>query len=100
MLLRRLSPHGMMKRKPKISRNSFGRLADLSYPNQQGEIALRNLAAGQYQITSRLFAKYWYLRSINLPAPIRSGVATPPSSKPVDAVANWITLRSGERLPD
>jgi hypothetical protein len=61
-----------------------------AYANQQGEISLRNLAAGQYQIISRLFANYWYLRSITVPA-------TQPG-KQTDAVANWVTLRSGVRL--
>ncbi|PWT92620.1 MAG: hypothetical protein C5B55_06030 [Blastocatellia bacterium] len=69
-----------------------------AYPNQQGEIALRNLAAGQYQIISRLFAKYWYLRSITLPASTGSGTGNPQSSKQTDAVANWINVRSGDRL--
>jgi hypothetical protein len=61
-----------------------------AHASQQGEISLRNLAAGQYQIISRLFANYWYLRSITVPA-------TQPG-KQSDAVANWVTLRSGVRL--
>jgi hypothetical protein len=63
------------------------------YPNEHGDLTLRNLAPGQYQIVTRLFAKYWYLQSITLPASTASG-----ATKSIDAVANWTTLRQGERL--
>jgi hypothetical protein len=66
------------------------------YPNEHGDLTLRNLAPGQYQIVTRLFAKYWYLQSITLPASTASGSTQP--SKSVDAVANWTTLRQGERV--
>lgn len=65
-------------------------------PNQQGQFTLRNLAAGQYQILARQFAKYWYLQSISLPAP--TGPNQTPINRTQDAVLNWITLRSGEQL--
>ena len=65
-------------------------------PNQHGEFTLRNLAAGQYQIVARQFAKYWYLQSISLPA---AGDPNPtPINRAQDAVLNWITLRPGEQL--
>lgn len=72
------------------------------YPTAQGDVTLRNLAAGQYQIIARQFAKYWYLRSITLPAP--PGVATKTNqssgalSAPTDRLLTWTTLRPGERL--
>ena len=68
-----------------------------SYPNPQGEISLRNLAAGQYQMIARQFAKYWYLDSISLPAEPRT---TKPgeSNGQRDAVLNWTTLKAGDRL--
>jgi hypothetical protein len=72
------------------------------YPNAQGDVTLRNLVAGQYQIIARQFAKYWYLRSITLPAP--PGTATKPNQpngapgNRGDRVLNWTTVRSGERL--
>ena len=69
-----------------------------AYPNEAGEVTLRNLAAGQYQILTRLFAKYWYLRSITLPASTASAPESGPSSKAIDAVSNWATLRQGVRL--
>jgi hypothetical protein len=65
-------------------------------PNQQGEFTLRNLAAGQYQIVARQFAKYWYVQSISLPV---SGDPNPTSiNRRQDAVLNWTTLQPGERL--
>ena len=75
------------------------------YPTDQGDVTLQNLVAGQYQIIARQFAKYWYLRSITLPA--SPGAATKPNqssrtpSAPNasrDLVLNWTTVRSGERL--
>ncbi len=65
------------------------------FPDQKGEITLRDLAAGQYQMVSRIAAKDWYLKSITLPP---ATGATPSSSKQTDAVANWITVRLGDRL--
>jgi hypothetical protein len=65
-------------------------------PNQQGEFTLRNLAAGQYQIIARQFAKYWYLQSIALPTP---GEPNPTAiNRRQDAALNWTTLRPGERI--
>jgi Carboxypeptidase regulatory-like domain len=69
-----------------------------SYPNEQGEIELRNLAPGQYQIITRLFAKYWYLKSITLPSTTTTGTKSPQVNRLYDAVANWATLKPGERL--
>ena len=68
------------------------------YPSDQGDISLRNLAPGQYQIITRLFAKYWYLRSITLPASTMAGSNTVQTSRTNDAVSNWITLRQDDRL--
>ena len=69
------------------------------YPTAQGDVTLRNLAAGQYQIIARQFAKYWYLRSITLPVP-PSAAPKPNQSKSAltDRVLNWTTLRPGELL--
>jgi hypothetical protein len=67
-----------------------------TFPNQQGELSLRNLAAGQYQLVARQFAKYWYVQSISLPAP--TSVTAKQINRPQDAVLNWITLRPGDRL--
>ena len=68
-----------------------------AYPNDKGEITLRNLAAGQYQIISRLFAKYWYLRSITLASAGNAGTGGQPN-RSLDVVSNWTTVRPGDRL--
>lgn len=67
-----------------------------TFPNQQGDITLRNLAAGQYQLVARQFAKYWYLKSIFLPAPTTA--TSRQIDRTQDAVQNWITLRSGDHF--
>jgi hypothetical protein len=67
-------------------------------PNGDGDVTLRNLAAGQYQIIARQFAKYWYLRSITLPpspgAPTHPGSSGGPGGR--DAEPIWLNLRAGE----
>jgi len=68
-----------------------------SYPNLQGDVSLRNLAAGQYQIIARQFAKYWYLNSITLPV-VRSATKPGEANSSQDAVSNWTNLKPGERL--
>lgn len=67
-----------------------------TFPNQQGDITLRNLAAGQYQLVARQFAKYWYVQSISLPAP--TAATSKAINRTQDAVLNWITVRPGDRL--
>jgi hypothetical protein len=67
-------------------------------PDQSGDFALRNLAAGQFNLQARFYAKYWYLRSImrQVPGamPARGGVA----NRQTDAARNGISLKSGERI--
>ena len=68
-----------------------------SYPNLQGDVSLRNLAAGQYQIIARQFAKYWYLHSITLPV-VRTATKPAEANSSQDVVSNWTNLKPGERL--
>jgi len=44
-------------------------------PDKNGDFAFRSLAAGQYALGTRFFARYWYLRSIEResPAPTTTG---------------------------
>jgi len=69
-----------------------------SLPDQSGDFTLRNLAAGPFNLQVRLFAKYWFLRSIvrQVPGapPPRGGAA----NRPNDAARNGINLKSGERV--
>jgi hypothetical protein len=69
-----------------------------STPGKSGEFALRNLAAGQFKLSVRFFAKYWYLRSIVReipgPPPPRTGL----TNRQTDLARNGINLKFGERL--
>lgn len=55
-----------------------------------GGFQLRNLAAGQYHFNLRTFAKYWYLRSVTLPA------AKDPVTS--DLTRNLLNLKAGDRV--
>jgi hypothetical protein len=74
--------------------NSFAQ----SSPDKSGDFVLRNLGPGQFGLSVRFFAKYWYLRSIarDIPAaPLaRSGVA----SRQTDVARNGVRLKFGERV--
>jgi len=67
-------------------------------PDKQGDFTLRNLVPGQYRFNTRVFAKYWYLRSISLPS-VASAGKNIPANRSVDAARNWTTVKSGERIP-
>ncbi len=69
-------------------------------PNQSGDFLLHNLAPGQYNLNTRFFAKYWYLRSIARDAPAtRPSVAKAGAvSPPTDAARNGLVLKIGERI--
>jgi hypothetical protein len=66
-------------------------------PDKSGDFNLRNLAAGQFNLQVRFFAKYWYLRSIvrQVPGalPARGGVG----NRQGDTARNGISLKFGER---
>jgi hypothetical protein len=77
---------------------SFANFFAQATPDKSGDFTLRNLAAGQFNLQTRFFAKYWYLRSIvhQVPGarPARGGVA----SRQTDAARNGISLKFGERI--
>ncbi|MEP6911803.1 MAG: carboxypeptidase-like regulatory domain-containing protein [bacterium] len=71
-------------------------------PDKSGDVLFANLGAGQYRFGIQFSAKYWYLKAITQP-PVtattlvaRSG----PTTRPVDAARNWISVKQGERLSD
>jgi hypothetical protein len=64
-------------------------------PDQHGDFALRNLAAGEYRFITRPMAKYWYLKSMLWPASVAPAAK---ANRSVDAARNWTTLKPGERL--
>ena len=59
-------------------------------PDSAGSFQLRNLAAGQYNFNLRMFAKYWYLRSVTQPAGKDPAIN--------DLARNLLTLKSGDRV--
>jgi len=60
----------------------------------EGNVKLRNLAAGEYRFVTQFSAKEWYLQSITFAAP---GQKTPPA-KPVDAMKTWTRVKPGDTL--
>lgn len=63
-------------------------------PDKSGNFVLRNLGPGAYDIDVRLFARYWYLRSITQ----RTAGATSKDPATIDTARNSLTLKSGERV--
>jgi hypothetical protein len=66
-------------------------------PTKDGAFQLRNLAAGQYNLSTRFFARYWYLRSISRDVPNLAPGAT---KRVVDLARDGINVKSGDRLKD
>jgi hypothetical protein len=82
----RISPNGL-KLHPQLSNFSGAQ----SPVNQAGEFTLRNLQAGQYDLNSTFFAKYWYLRSIKRPAPNTR-------MRDTDLAHDGVTLKFGDQV--
>ncbi len=66
--------------------------------DQSGGFTLRNLAAGQFNLQARFYAKYWYLRSIVRQVPGASPVRAGAANRQTDAARNGINLKFGERI--
>jgi len=56
----------------------------------QGNVLIKNLAAGDYYFVTRFVAKSWYLQSVSL--------AAPAPKKRIDATRVWTTVKSGDRI--
>ena len=74
-----------------------------SAPNKAGDFVLRNLAPGQFSLSARFFAKYWYLRSMTREATavlpvVGKEALRPQTARPGDAARNGIKLKFGERV--
>jgi hypothetical protein len=65
-------------------------------PDKSGNFVLRNLGPGLYDLDVRLFARYWYLRSIVQ----RTAVAASKDPVTIDATRNLLALKSGDRVSD
>jgi len=63
-------------------------------PDKSGNFVLRNLGPGLYDFDVRLFARYWYLRSITQPT--TAAASKEPAT--IDTARNLLALKSGERI--
>lgn len=86
------------KTKPKDQPQFVWSLGGPATPDKEGNVTLRNLAAGQYHFIPRFSAKYWYLDSISLQSSVAAGPKSTPATREIDAARNWTTLKTGERL--
>ena len=68
-----------------------------SMPDKDGAFVVKNLRAGQYILSPRFFARYWYLKSMSLPGPTESTTAKG-AALAKDVAKNWTTLKTGDRL--
>jgi hypothetical protein len=74
--------------------NSFAQ----AVPDKSGDFALRNLAPGQFNLNTRFFAKYWYLRSIVKQMPGSPPPRTRAVNQQTDLAKNGLMLKFGERV--
>jgi hypothetical protein len=70
-----------------------------SQPDKNGKFSVRNIRNGQYTFIPKFFARYWYVESITTASQSKTPA---PKGGPVktDAVKNWLSLKSGDRLTD
>lgn len=84
---------------PKDQARLFNYFSPQGSPNKSGDFQLRNLGLGQYNLNTRFFAKYWYLRSIEREgpaAPLGTGRAGP-ANRQTDVARTGVGLKFGER---
>lgn len=60
-------------------------------PDSQGNLMLRNIAAGEYHFSVRFSDQEWYLESVAFAPPT-------PGGKPTDATRSWTTIKPGDQL--
>ena len=75
------------KKKPQFVWRSRGSES----PNAQGNLTLRELAAGEYYFGMRSPGQPWYLQSVAF-------VPATPGGKPVDVTRTWTTVKPGDQL--
>ncbi len=62
-------------------------------PNRAGEFLLRNIGPGRYNVSTKFFARYWFLRSIAIQSP-----GAPKAAQATESSRIPIVVKSGERL--
>ncbi len=86
------------QRIPNEDQSTVLSLTQLIVPDEHGGFILRNLTPGQYSFRIRTFAKYWYLDSMFLEAASGKVKKGEPERRPVDAVKNLTSVKSGSRI--
>jgi Carboxypeptidase regulatory-like domain len=66
-------------------------------PDKKGDFAIRSIAPGQYSLSARFFAKYWYLRSIER-EPATTAPAKAVGARANDLARNGFQAKFGDRL--
>jgi hypothetical protein len=67
-------------------------------PDKNGDFAIRSFAPGQYSLTARFFARYWYLRSIERDPATTAPARTAVGVRPNDLARNGFQAKFGDRL--
>jgi hypothetical protein len=83
--------------KAKDQPRQFAFLGAQDSPAKSGEFLLRNLAPNQYNLNTRFFAKYWFVRSILREAATSKPAPRGPANQALDIARNGLNLKSGER---
>ncbi len=78
---------------PKERRFSTAFAGTQASPDKAGEFLLRNIGSGRYNLSTRFFARYWFLRSIAVHLP-----GAPKGIQPIDLARAGLFVRSAERL--
>jgi Carboxypeptidase regulatory-like domain len=79
----------------KRNRELLWLLGTTVYPDEQGNLLLKNLPAGRYYFDTQFSGKDWYLKSLTFAS---SETTAAKVTKPTDAARNWTTLKAGDRL--
>jgi protocatechuate 3,4-dioxygenase beta subunit len=68
-------------------------------PEKDGSFAVRNLRPGQYSLSPRFFARYWYVKSMTVTGGVtQPAIAKGPAPALKDVGKTWMVLKSAERL--
>jgi hypothetical protein len=67
-------------------------------PDKSGKFVLRNLVPGQFSLSARFFAKYWYLRSIARQTIAAATAKAGGASRSTDVAHNGVSLKLGDRV--
>ncbi len=67
-------------------------------PTKNGDFAIRALAPGQYSLSARFFARYWYLRSIEREAATSAPAKTTVAARANDLARNGFQAKFGDRI--